>query len=298
MTFSRLYPRLYSSALLFFLVVLTVLTLFSTPSTPTAAQGLVFVGAGDIAACSSMGDEATAALLDRIDGLIFTAGDNIYPNASERNIANCWEPSWGRHKARIRPVPGNHDYIAGDASQYFAYFGEAAGPAGLGYYSFNYGSWHIIMLNSVLPLNANSPQEQWLRADLAANPAACTLAVVHHPVFSSGQYGVTSRTRHAYRVMYEAGVEVMVSGDAHHYERFAPQDPTGQADPERGVRQFIVGTGGAHFTPIGFRRPNSEARIGQTNGVLKFTLFDGGYSWEFVPVDGQTSTDSGSYGCH
>jgi len=263
----------------------------------------VLVGAGDIASCSSSGDEATAALLDAIPGTVFTAGDNAYSDGAADEFANCYDPSWGRHKARIRPSPGNHDYHTPGASGYFGYFGAAAGDPSTGYYSYDLGAWHIIAVNSncseIGGCGAGSPQEQWLRADLAAHPAACTLAYWHHPRFSSGQHGSSTTYRAFWQALYDYNADVVLNGHDHDYERFAPQDPNGAADPARGLREFVVGTGG-HSLRSFQRKPaaNSEVRNRDAFGVLKLTLHPTGYEWEFVPEAGKTFTDTGSGICH
>jgi calcineurin-like phosphoesterase family protein len=260
----------------------------------------VLVGAGDIADCSSDGDEATAALLDHIDGTVFTAGDNAYSDGSAANFSQCYEPSWGRHKGRTRPSPGNHDYHTTDAADYYAYFGALAGDPGKGYYSYDLGDWHIISLNSNISMSAGSVQEQWLRADLAASSLTCTLAYWHHPRFSSGtQHGSTSSAEPLWQALYDAGAEIVVSGHEHNYERFAPQTPGGVADPANGIREFVVGSGGTgHYNDLGTPLANSEVFEGSTFGVIKLTLGPGTYSWSFVPVAGATFTDSGTGSCH
>ena len=264
---------------------------------PPPGSTNVLVGAGDIADGGS-GAEATAALLDNIGGTVFTAGDNAYPEGTDANYAQHYDPTWGRHQARTRPCPGNHDYYTAGAAPYYSYFGSNAGPAGQGYYSYDLGDWHFISLNSNIDMRAGSPQEQWLRADLAANSKDCILAYWHHPRFSSGTHGSSTASQPLYQALYEAGAEIVVVGHDHNYQRFAPQTPTGQADPVRGIRQFVAGTGGAgHYvfsTPIA----NTETYNVDTYGVLKLTLGPGSYSWEFVPVAGKTFTDSGSGTCH
>jgi hypothetical protein len=259
----------------------------------------VLVGAGDIADCGTSGDEATANLLDNIAGTVFTAGDNAYNDGSAANYSQCYAPTWGRHKARTRPSPGNHDYRTSGASGYFDYYGSAAGPAGLGYYSYNLGNWHIISLNSNIDMSAGSTQEQWLRADLAASTKPCTLAYWHHPRFASGSHHGSSTTpQPLWQALYDANAEIVISGHEHNYERFAPQTPTGAANASRGIREFIVGTGGTDFYPSGTAIANSQVRNTGTWGVLKLTLSSNGYSWQFIPVAGKTFTDSGSGTCH
>lgn len=275
------------------------LTPTSTPTlTPTPESDPVLVGAGDIAHCSSDGDETTAKLLDNIPGTVFTTGDNAYPDGSAEEFANCYDPSWGRHKARTYPTPGNHDYHTTDAAGYFEYFGSRAGEPGKGYYSYDLGAWHIIVLNSNIAVETGSPQEQWLRADLAAHPAACTLAYWHHPRFSSGTvHGSDESMQPLWQALYDSGADVILAGHEHNYERFAPQDPQGVADSTRGIREFVIGSGGRSHYTFGNPIANSEVRNGDTNGVLKLTLHATSYSWEFVPEPGKTFTDSGNAPC-
>ena len=269
------------------------------PGTP-----VVLVGAGDIADCSSSGDEATALLLDSLvqDTLpvvVFTAGDNAYDDGTASQFANCYHPSWGRHKARTRPAPGNHDYNTSGASGYFGYFGGAAGDRSRGYYSFDAGDAHVIVLNSEVDMDAGSAQDQWLRADLAASSARCTIAIWHQPRFNSGSHhGNNTATAPLFDALYEADADVVITGHEHTYERFAPQTPAGVADTARGVRQFVAGTGGRSHYAFGTPLPTSEVRNATTYGVLKLTVYADRYAWEFVPVAGQTFTDSGSTNCH
>lgn len=285
--------------------LLLVFVAMATPGLPTratATDGIaqgdpIFVGAGDIAACGSEGDELTANLLDITPGDIFTVGDNVYGQGTLEDYQKCYEPSWGRHKGRTHPIPGNHDYHNGAANGYFTYFGGAAGTPGKGYYSFNIGSWHIVALNTTPVRGLQEEQTRWLRADLAANPALCTLALAHHPVFSSGSNGLSAYTQPYFSILYEYGADVIISGDAHHYERFAPLNIYRVEEPTRGIRQFIVGTGGAAPTSLGMRWKSSESRNSGTWGVLKLTLHGGSYSWEFMPVKGRTFTDKGFGRC-
>lgn len=230
-------------------------------------------------------------------GTIFTAGDNTYPTATADDFRRCYAPTWGRHRDRTRPAPGNHDYLTPNAAAYFEYFGANAGPAGRGYYSYDLGAWHVVSLNSEVAANATSPQVAWLRQDLTQNANRCTVAYWHKPLFSSGPHGGTEHVRHLWRVLYEFGVDLVLVGHDHLYERFAPQDPDGRFDPERGIRQFTVGTGGAEKYEGQSPRANSEIR-GREWGVLALTLESDGYRWEFVPVAGATFRDSGSGSCH
>jgi len=280
----------------------TVTIRASVPNASAAANLTVdpgvLVGAGDIATCTANGDDSTASLLDEIPGGVFTLGDNAYPSGSSQAFANCFNPTWGRHKARIRPAPGNHEYeISPGAAPYFAYFGTAAGEPGKGFYAYDYGAWHIVVINSFLDVSSSSSQVQWLRADLAAHPAKCTLAYFHYSLFSSGYYGMPVM-KATWNGLYAAGVDVVISGHDHIYERFGPQTPDGVADAARGIRQFIVGTGGRSHMPLAGVAPNSEVRNTDTFGVLVLTLHASGYDWKFVPIRGKTFTDSGSGTCH
>ena len=266
------------------------------PRPPLFQQTAVFVGAGDIGWCGSTATAATAALLNGIAGTVFTTGDNAYLSGTEAQFRDCYEPTWGRHKHRTRPTPGNHDYETPGARPYFAYFGANAGPPGLGYYSFDLGAWHIVSLNSVRAAGGRSVQARWLRQDLETRSTLCTLAYWHNPLFSSGPNGGQPHMQDVWRVLYEFGVEVVLNGDDHLYERFAPQDPDGRPDA-KGIRQFIVGTGGAPLYGAQNIQPNSEARS-STFGVLKLTLRPDSYDWEFVPVAGEGAQDFGVGQCH
>ena len=282
------------------------LTPSHTPTpTPTFTPEVIVTlwAVGDIASCDKDEDEATARLLDGQPGLLAMLGDAVYPNASAEEFANCYGPTWGRHKDRTRPVPGNHEYHTDGGGPYYSYFGAAAGEAYKGYYSYEYGAWHMVALNSncdwVGGCQAGSPQEQWLRADLAASTARCTLAYWHHPRFSSSDHGNDDRFADFWRALYDYGAEIILAGHDHSYERFGPQNPDAAADPARGLRQFVVGTGGRSFYAI-VRTPeaNSEAHNDDTFGVLRLTLRGATYDWAFVPVEGKTYTDTGSGTCH
>ncbi len=287
--------------MLFRSVIVVSLTLsaivFGATPVPVYAADPVLVGAGDIGNCDTNADEATARLLDEISGTVFTTGDNVYPDGTASQFARCYDPTWGRHKSRTRPTPGNHDYHTNDASGYFDYFGAAAGRRGDGYYSYDLGAWHIIALNSNISMSAGSEQEEWLQADLEANPADCTLAYWHHPRFSSGDHGSSSMPRAVWETLYEAGADVVLNGHDHNYERFAPQTPNGALDRTRGIRQFVVGTGGTNLRDVGSPIANSEVRNDTTHGVLKLTLHATSYEWAFVPVAGRTFQDAGSASC-
>ena len=285
----------------------------------------LLVGAGDIARCYEPEDptsitppeltaaESTAMLLDRIAGTVMAVGDNAYEFGSPSDYAFCYDPTWGRHKRRTRPAAGNHEYLTPGAAGYFGYFGLAAAPP-VGYYSYDLGSWHIIVLNSTpqwaaCPPTKTSPgdgrtclgdpaQRAWLSLDLTAHPARCTLAYFHHPRYSSGLHGSQYEMQQFWDTLYAAGVDVIVSAHDHLYERFAPQDPDGNADPVRGIRQFTVGTGGAELYSFTTVLANSEVRDNRTHGVLALALGKGRYRWLFVPTSGASFTDSGTGSCH
>jgi hypothetical protein len=259
----------------------------------------VLVGAGDIANCGgNQLDEATARLLDSIPGIVFTAGDNAYPNGSFEDYAICYGPTWGRHKNRTRPSPGNHEYHTLGAASYYSYFGVLAGDSGVGYYTYQIGSWRIFSLNSNVPMVAGSAQERWLRAQLELLPAPCTIAYWHHPRFSSGEHGSSVASQPLWQALYDAGADVVIAGHDHTYERFAPQTPAGALDSARGIRQFVAGTGGAALYPFLTNAPNSEFRNNTAHGVLKLNLLPGRYTWEFIPTQGGIPLDTGSSDCH
>jgi 3',5'-cyclic AMP phosphodiesterase CpdA len=266
------------------------------PPPPPPPGSHVLVGAGDIALCGSQGTEQTAAMLDRIDGTVFTAGDNAYFQGTAADFRNCYDPTWGRHKARTRPAPGNHDYESPGAAPYFTYFGPNAGPSGLGYYSFEAGPWHVVSMNSNVPAGQGSAQYDWLNEDLSQRNARCVAVIWHHPLFSSGTTsGASSMMRDAWRLLQQYGAELVVSGHEHVYERFSPMDSGGRIAAD-GMRQFVVGTGGAPlYTFIGPPAAGSEVRI-STWGLLKLTLNTDNYAWEFLAVGGGVR-DSGNAPC-
>jgi uncharacterized protein YjdB len=269
------------------------------PVTQPGPGDPVLLAAGDIASCDSDGDEATALLLDKIPGTVFTLGDNVYNDGFLWEFMDCYEPSWGRHKARTKPSIGNHEtYGTSDAAGYYDYFGAAAGERGKGYYSYNIGEWHVVVINNMIDVAATSQQVNWLKADLAANPRKCTLAYWHYPLFTSGDRGGSTKMRAIWQVLYDAGADLVLNGHDHHYERFAPQDPNGNADATRGIREFFVGTGAASDYALNGSQPNSEVQHTGTFGLLKLTLHASSYSWEFVPIAGKTFTDSGTAACH
>jgi hypothetical protein len=278
----------------------TTLTQKPNVTVVTSGGSFVMVGAGDMTDCSRWQDDSTGALISRIPGEVFTLGDNAYPNGTTSEFNNCYDPAWGSFKARTHPSVGNRDYNTSGASPYYSYFGAAAGVAGQGYYSFDVGAWHVIVLNSNIATGVGSPQEMWLSADLAAHPNLCTLAYWHHPLYSSSSGASTTDnvSRPFWNALYAAGADVVLNGHRHSYERIARLKPDGTLDPATGIRTFVVGTGGestGNFTNI---VTGSEVREGQTFGVMKLTLSASSYTWEFVPITGQTFTDTGTESCH
>jgi len=265
------------------------------------AGSYTLLTAGDIASCTSEGDEATAALLDRRFGTVLTLGDNAYRSGSLVEFQRCYAPTWGRHKARTRPALGNHEYRTEGAGGHFAYFGAAAGEPGQGWYGFDLGSWRVVVLNSNCReaggCKRSSPQARWLAAELAAHPRACTLAAWHHPRFSSGsKHGSIDKLSDLYAIFHEHGGDVVLSGHDHNYERFAQQDAAGRADPGA-PRQFVVGTGGGSQRKMGGTVANSVASAGGIYGVLALTLRERSYDWEFLPAAGYTFRDAGRAEC-
>jgi acid phosphatase type 7 len=274
-----------------------------TPTpTPPPGGSATLLAAGDIAGCSTNGDEATAKLLDGLAGTVATLGDNVYESGTASEFIQCYEPTWGRHKSRTKPAPGNHEYLTSGASGYYGYFGAAAGDSTKGYYSYELGSWHIVVLNSncsaIGGCTAGSAQETWLRQDLAANPTSCTLAYWHHPRFSFGEYSNDPRMQALWQALDEAGAEIVLSGHDHNYQRYAPLNPDGTRDDASGIRQFVVGTGGRSHYALGSPPANVEASNSDTFGDLQLTLHPTSYDWVFIPIAGQSFTDAGSGICH
>src|SRR6266566_9123169 len=264
----------------------------------SSASASLLIGAGDIARCDRTNDQATALLLNAYpSAAVFTTGDNINGNGSLTDFTNCYDPSWGQAKARTRPSVGEKDYKTAGAAGFFNYFGTAAGDSAKYYYSYNLGAWHVMVLNDNIAMAAGSAQEQWLRAELAANTRQCTLAYWHHPRFSSTGTNNLASVKPLWDALYAYHADVVVNAHYNNYERFAPQSPTAVADPS-GMREFIVGTGGVNLQKPGGAKPNSQVRNGTTYGVLKLALDTASYSWQFVPVAGQTFSDTGTTGCH
>jgi hypothetical protein len=285
------------------------------PSSPQSG-GPVIAAAGDIA-CSpdsrtyrggagapdSCRQQTTADLVAGINPVaVLVLGDNQYESGTLNNYQTVYASTWGRFKSITYPAVGNHEYLTQRAAGYYDYFGSTAGPSGLGYYSFDIGKWHLIALNSscsaVHGCGFGSPQEQWLKQDLASHNNTCVLAYWHQPRFSSGYHGNDAKYDAFWQDLYAAGADLVLNGHDHDYERFAPQNPNGLPDPTRGIREFIVGTGGENHRPFAETRLNSEVRNNDTFGVLKLTLNPGSYAWQFVGQQGSTFSDSGTGTCH
>lgn len=265
----------------------------------------VLLAAGDIANCKMIaGAEATAKIIEAIPGTVAALGDLALSNGTAEEFADCYDKTWGAFKSRTRPAPGNHEFHSAGGTPYFDYFGAAAGDPKRGYYSYNLGAWHIIALNGechdIGGCQAGSSEERWLQQDLQSHPAACTLAYWHEPLFSSGAaHGNDVDFIAFWRDLYDARATIVLNGHDHDYERFAPQDPDGKADPARGIREFVVGTGGNHERTFAVSPdPNSEVRMTGAFGVLKLTLHAHGYDWEFIPEAGKSFHDSGKGNCH
>lgn len=288
-----------------------------TPAVPVApaVPPATVLAAGDIAICGNPGSGATASLIDGLPGDVLSLGDHVYTSGTAREFSECYEPTWGRHRARTYPAPGNHDYDTPGAQGYFGYFGSRAGPTGLGYYSVTAGAWRLYSLNSEVPAGPGSPQYAWLEQELAAatpplvrsssaegvpGPSAtatpaCALAYWHKPLLSSGRHGNNGHMQAIWQLLSEHGVEVVLAAHDHGYERFAPLNGSLRPDPN-GIRSFVVGTGGAPLYDFPAINPHSDIR-GSSHGVLKLLLKSDGYDWEFMPVAGQLFSDAGSGSC-
>ncbi|HEV2297860.1 MAG TPA: metallophosphoesterase [Candidatus Acidoferrales bacterium] len=277
----------------------------AAPVSSATSGDPVLLAAGDIANCKMIaGAVATAKIIESIPGTVAALGDLALSDGTAEEFANCYDKTWGAFKSRTRPAPGNHEFHSSGATPYFDYFGAAAGDPKKGYYSYELGAWHIVALNGeckdIGGCQAGSPEEKWLREDLRAHAASCTLAYWHEPLFSSGAaHGNNANYHDFWQDLYNANATIVLNGHDHDYERFAPQDPEGKADPARGVREFVVGTGGNHERTFSATpQPNSEVRMTNIFGVLKLTLHPRSYDWEFIPEAGRMFRDAGSGACH
>jgi acid phosphatase type 7 len=299
--------------------------LFGGPGNDACLQGgsggkknscsIVVAAAGDIACEPGQPITATACHHGAVSDLLVSGGfvavmplgDNQYEDGALAKFQGSYHPTWGRVNDMVHPSVGNHEYLTPGAAGHFDYFngpGNFTGPAGdrdKGYYSYDLDRWHVVVLNSNCSdaggCTPGTPQYQWLAADLAAHPTSCTLAYWHIPLFSSGGRAAPN-TRHLYQLLYDNNADLILTGHDHIYERFAPQTHTGARDDVRGIRQFVVGTGGSNHTSIAAIAPNSEVRDVTTFGVLSVTLKKGSYDWRFVPEPGGLFTDAGSNACH
>ncbi len=270
------------------------------PPAPEAAaratSAVTVAAAGDIASCDEAGDEETAALVQRIrPDAVLTTGDNVYPVGSWQQFATCYARSWGRFRQKTYPSPGNHDYFTPGARGYFRYFGDRAPRP---YYSFDLGRWHLVSLNSELHAGWRSPQVRWLRRDLARDAHRCELLYWHQPRFSGGPHGSNPDVQGLWRAAYEAGVDLVLVGHDHNYQRFRRLDARGRPDPRFGVVQIVVGTGGRSHYELGeiSHRPAAD---GTTFGVLKVRLGARSFGLRFVPVSGGAYADRiGNARCH
>lgn len=273
-----------------------------------AARSFTVYAAGDIADCrkeaapdsmaARTADLVAAGLAKDSKALAITLGDNTYPVGRPEEFDRCYEPTWGRFKARTLPAPGNHDYAMPKALGYYNYFGELAGPERRGYYAIQRGGWQIIALNSNLDPSQMQPQLDWLKQLLSSNKQRCTLAFWHHPLVSSGGHGNNEIMQAAWKMLSEAKADIVLASHDHDYERLAPLDANGERDEQDGIRSFVVGTGGARLTPMFLPRPATEIRDNTTFGVLKLSLHEKSYEWEFLPVAGQSFSDKGQGVCH
>ena len=254
----------------------------------------ILLAVGDIAGCPERyQDEVTAELVSELPGTIALLGDVVYQNGTNFEFKNCFDPSWGRVLDRSRPSPGNHEYRTDQAAAYYKYFGTRAGPSGKGYYTYKLGTWRIYSLNS----ERNIPEQTiWLRKHLRNNPSTCVLAYWHKPLYTSGQVPPTAAVRPLFHELWRAKAEVVLNGHQHNYERFDPQDADSNYR-KKGVRQFVVGTGGAQLEGFTSVVKNSRVRYVEGWGALEMTLSPGKYSWRFVPVPGSPPADSGSATC-
>lgn len=281
----------------------------NSAQTAIPGSGVTVYAAGDIADCRQVKPAASGAartaglimagLAKDSEAAVLTLGDNTYPAGSPIDFADCYEPTWGQFKGRTYPSPGNHDYYTPAATGYYGYFGSSAGPAQRGYYSFELGKWHVISLNSNLKATADhQAQLAWLKSDLDLHKTPCTLAYWHHPRYSSGGHGNNPHMQDVWQTLVSAGADVVLVSHDHDYERFAPQDENGQRDDVRGIRQFVIGTGGAKLTSFFLEKANSETGYNSTHGVLKLSLKETGYEWEFVTVAPNGFADRGAALCH
>jgi hypothetical protein len=267
----------------------------TAPTPPAPVTNWVNI-VGDTGWCGATAMTHLSRLMATLGGDIFFAGDLAYPNGSLAEFQRCFDPDFGKFRSRFWATPGNHDYQTAGADGFFTYFGDRAGPVRRGYYSVRSSSWNVLMLNSQVPIGRNSPQFEWVRAELVANPARCTMAIIHYPFDSSGPNGPNPQLRDVWDLMYAQGVDVVVAGHDHLYERHAPQDANGRSEPARGIRLFIAGTGGAPEYGRARAAAHSEVLI-SSHGMLRLKLEPALYEWEFLDLNG-AAVDRGLTVCH
>jgi hypothetical protein len=298
-------------------VLASVLTACSMTSLPNASTdrtsgarsaATTLFAAGDVACGPDIEvtdrqcqQEATADLVESLSpDAVLVLGDTGYEQVTVDSLKS-YDVSWGRFLDKTQAVVGNHEYYGDGPDAYWDYFGDRAGPRGEGWYSFDVGAWHVVVLNSEcaqVGCDADSDQGQWLAADLADNSAHCTLAAFHRPRFSSGdEYGDDETVSDFWQVLQDAGVDVVLNGHEHSYERFAPQRDSGRATAEEGMAEFVVGTGGRDLRGFGDPKPNSEVRWNGSFGVLGLALYADGYDWRFHGTPGTSRVDQGSASC-
>lgn len=272
-----------------------------TPPPNPGGTEATMIAVGDLALCENPAGEKLATMIDAMPGTVAVLGDNVYEAGSLDEFLDCYEPTWGRHRARTRPAVGNHEYRTPHAGAYFAYFCGLSGETYKGWYSYDLGAWHVVVLNSNcgdVGCDVDSEQARWLRADLAAHPSRCTLAYFHHPRFNSGAHGAESRVAPLWDALHAAGAELVLNGHEHAYERFAPQTPSATRDDARGIVEIIVGTGGRSPSALRGTQPNSVLRLaGSWAALLALDLHESGWDFRLVREDG-TVLDSGHGDCH
>jgi acid phosphatase type 7 len=292
-----------------FLCLFCLFTLSVPVAHAAANDGVIVYTAGDIADCKKLPAAKTmaartaalitAGIAQHPDALVITLGDNVYPTGHMKYFVNCYDPTWGQFKERTLAAPGNHDETDGTITDYYTYFGKAAGTTRRGYYQTMVGKWRVYSLNSNAEGKEMQRQRAWLKQELARNKQdQCTLAFWHHPYISSGGHGSNPFMRDIWQLLQDADADLILAGHDHNYERLAPTTADGKLDDKKGIRSFVVGTGGAFLSPMFFPKPQTEARDNSTYGVLKLTLHERSYEWEFLPVGGKGFTDKGRGDCH
>jgi len=274
------------------LAALAVLVLTTPAGATTLTQSTPewkVVAAGDIASCDSSGAADTSALVQSLaPDAVLTLGDNAYPDGAFSDFRDCYQPTWGAFRTKTFPAPGNHDYHTAGAKAYFDYFGPRARGR---FYSFDLGPWHIVSLNSEVPHGYGSRQVRWLRHNLAGDSRRCEVLYWHRPRWSGGAHGSDPGMSALWRAAYDHGVELVLAGHDHNYQRFYKLDAYGRSDRRYGARQVVAGTGGKSLYDTGPPMPRRAAASSSTHGVIELTLRAGGYDLRFVPVAGSSWTD-------